>query len=271
VSSSSTVELAARAKLNLFLELLSRRPDGYHEIDSVFSEIDLCDTVRVEPCDSLSLTAEGLPAPEGPENLAWKAAEALGARARIHLVKRIPSGAGLGGGSSDAAAVLKALGAGLPAERLREAARGLGADVSFFLHGGLARCRGAGDVVEPLAGGAGRRFLLVVPDLPLSTRAVYEVARPLLTGRRRNATVFLGRYLGKAGPRAPYFNRLQAAAEGLEPRLREVREKAERIFGRTFTMTGSGSSYFAPAEGSASPAAFEAAGVRAKVLAVTTT
>jgi len=90
VSSSSTTELAAHAKLNLFLEILGRRPDGYHELDSIFAEIDLHDTVRVEPSATLSLTVEGLEAPPGPGNLAWRAAEALGATARIHLVKRIP-------------------------------------------------------------------------------------------------------------------------------------------------------------------------------------
>jgi 4-diphosphocytidyl-2-C-methyl-D-erythritol kinase len=265
---SSAVE--ARAKLNLFLEVIGRRPDGYHEIDSVFSEIDLSDTLRIERSDSLSLTVEGLGAPAGAENLAWRAAAALGAKARIHLTKRIPMGAGLGGGSSDAAAVLRALGGGLPPGKLLEIARSLGADVPFFLTGGTARCRGVGDLVEPLEGGAGRRFLLLVPELHISTADVYRVAGPLLTGRRRSATVFARRYLGKAGGGgAAFFNRLQGAAESLEPRLREVREKAERMFGMTFTMTGSGAAYFsALVAGVSEP--FEAAGLKVNVLSVMT-
>jgi 4-diphosphocytidyl-2-C-methyl-D-erythritol kinase len=265
-----TAGIDARAKLNLFLELVGKRPDGYHEIDSVFSEIDLCDTLRIEPASELSLTVDGLDAPAGPGNLVWRAAEALGAKARIHLSKRIPIGAGLGGGSSDAAAVLRTLGGGEAPERLREVARSLGADVPFFLTGGTARCRGIGDLVEPLPAAESRRFLLLVPELHMATAAVYSVASPLLTGPRRKATVFARRYLDE-GSRAPYFNRLQGAAEGLDPRLREVREKGERMFSRIFTMTGSGSVYFAPADGiERPPEGFEAGGVRVRTLSVAT-
>jgi 4-diphosphocytidyl-2-C-methyl-D-erythritol kinase len=266
-----SAEVIARAKLNLFLELLGRRPDGYHEIDSVFAEIDLCDTLRIEPSDELSLTIEGIEAPKGPENLVWRAAAALGARARIHLVKRIPMGAGLGGGSSDAAAVLTALGGGVEPARLHAIARSLGSDVPFFLRGGTARCRGVGDLVEPIPGPTGRRFLLLVPELHMATAAVYAAAGPLLTGPRRKATVFVRRYIGE-GSRAPYFNRLQGAAEGLDPRLREVREKGERMFRRIFTMTGSGAAYFAPLEAGSSsqPGLFEAGGTRVEAIEVAT-
>jgi 4-diphosphocytidyl-2-C-methyl-D-erythritol kinase len=262
--------IVARAKLNLFLELLGRRPDGYHEIDSVFAEIDLHDTMTIEPAAALSVEVEGLAAPDGPANLAHRAAQALGARVRIRLHKRIPIGAGLGGGSSDAAAVLRALGSGVPSAKLLAIARSLGSDVPFFLTGGTARCRGVGDLVEPLAGPKGRRFLLLAPALHMATARVYAAAGPLLTGPRRNATVFAGRYL--ANGRAPYFNRLQEAAEGLEPRLREVREKGEGIFSRVFTMTGSGSAYFAPLEDGveAHAQSFEAAGLRVEALTVAT-
>ncbi|HEX5139137.1 MAG TPA: 4-(cytidine 5'-diphospho)-2-C-methyl-D-erythritol kinase [Planctomycetota bacterium] len=262
--------IVAKAKLNLFLEVLGRRPDGYHEIDSVFAEIDLFDTLTIEPAEALSIEVLGRPAPPGPENLAWRAAEALGERVRIRLHKRIPIGGGLGGGSSDAAAVLRALGAGIPKDRLHAIARSLGSDVAFFLSGGTARCRGVGDLVEPLRGPRGRRFLLLVPELHMATAAVYGAAGPLLTGPRRNATVFTRRYLGKG--KAPYFNRLQGAAEGLEPRLRAVREKGERMFSRMFTMTGSGSAYFAPLEGGVDAPAvgFEAGGVRVEAMTVAT-
>lgn len=262
--------ILARGKLNLFLELLGRRRDGYHEIDSVFAEIDLHDTLTIEPADALSVEVTGLPAPAGPENLAYKAAEALGARVRIRLEKRIPIGGGLGGGSSDAAAVLKALGGGLGPERLHAIAKALGSDVPFFLVGKTARCRGVGDLVEPLGGPPGRRFLLLVPRLHMATARVYGAAGPLLTGPRRNATVFARRYLRQG--KVPYFNRLQEAAEGLEPRLREVREKGERMFSRVFTMTGSGATYFAPLdEGDEAPGGpFEAAGVAVETLRVVT-
>ncbi|MHC4165076.1 MAG: 4-(cytidine 5'-diphospho)-2-C-methyl-D-erythritol kinase, partial [Planctomycetota bacterium] len=95
MSSSSTIELEAPAKLNLWLEVLGRLPDGYHEIDTFLAEIDLADTVRLEAASEISLTVEGLPAPADHGNLAWRAAAALGVGAKIHLVKRIPAGAGL--------------------------------------------------------------------------------------------------------------------------------------------------------------------------------
>ncbi|MHC4339573.1 MAG: 4-(cytidine 5'-diphospho)-2-C-methyl-D-erythritol kinase, partial [Planctomycetota bacterium] len=176
MSSSSALELEAPAKLNLCLEVLGRRPDGYHEIDSVFAAIDLCDTVRLERSDAIRLTVHGEAAPEDDTNLAWRAAEALGVGASISLEKRIPAGAGLGGGSSDAAAVLLGLdrlyGLGTGRERLLEIALGLGADVPFFLTGGTARCRGVGERVEPLPPAPGRRYLLVIPALVTSTQDV---------------------------------------------------------------------------------------------------
>jgi 4-diphosphocytidyl-2-C-methyl-D-erythritol kinase len=276
VSSSSTIELEAPAKLNLWLEVLGRRPDGYHEIDSFLAEIDLADTVRLDKATEISLHVEGSPAPADESNLAWRAAAALGVGARIHLVKRIPAGAGLGGGSSDAAAVLKGLaalyGLTLPEGRLAALAVSLGADVPFFLHGGTARCRGIGERVEPQEGGGGRRFLLAVPEVNMSTAAVYAALPAGLTGERQNANVFARRYFGKTGPgRAFHFNRLQAAAEGLEPRLREVRLKAESLWGTPFTMSGSGSSYFSESGKEARPPApFDAGGVRTQVYSVTT-
>jgi 4-diphosphocytidyl-2-C-methyl-D-erythritol kinase len=246
------LELPAPAKLNLFLEVVARRPDGYHDIDSVFAEIDLADTVVLAPAGRTELTVEGEAAgvPADPTNLAWRAADALGVAARIRIVKRIPVGGGLGGGSSDAAAVLKGLvrlfDLDLSAPRLHEIARGLGADVPFFLHGGTARCRGIGDLVEPLPGAPRRRFALVVPPFPMETAAVYAASGTLLTGPRKSANVFARRHFGEdRGTEAPYFNRLQQAAESIEPRLRTVRQEAERRFGARFHMTGSGSAYFA--------------------------
>jgi 4-diphosphocytidyl-2-C-methyl-D-erythritol kinase len=252
VSSSSVLELGAPAKLNLFLEVLGRRDDGYHELDSVFAEIDLRDYVRIERADAITLVVDG-PAsagvPADATNLCWKAAEALEVGARITLTKHIPAGAGLGGGSSDAAAVLLGLdglyGLGLPDDRLWEIARGLGADVPFFLVGGLARCRGIGDEIEPLEAPR-RQYLVVVPDLHMSTADVYAALGPGLTENGETFTVFAQEYCGGSTPgEVPYFNRLQRAAERLEPRLSTVRQQVEAHFGLAFTMSGSGSAYYA--------------------------
>jgi 4-diphosphocytidyl-2-C-methyl-D-erythritol kinase len=245
----NSVELEAPAKLNLFLEVVGRRPDGYHEIDSVFAEIDLCDRVRLERADSMSLTVEGEPVPSDNRNLAWRAADALGCNVCIQLIKNIPPGAGLGGGSSDAAAVLKGVNRlyalGLEPAKLAGIAVGLGADVPFFLHGGLARCRGIGEKIEILSPAPSRSFLLLLPDLEISTAAVYGALKPGLTAKPSEATVFCRDYLGSGTGPARYHNRLQAAAEELDPRLRGVRTEAERRYGRAFCMTGSGSAYFA--------------------------
>ena len=165
-----TLELRAPAKVNLGLRITGVREDGYHCLDSVFVPLDLADEValRVEPAETsrvfVSLSgamASGLPA--GPDNLAARAARAFLQRASltawvsIELEKRIPVGAGLGGGSSDAGAVLRGLATlfpgGICAEELAAIALELGADVPFFLAPRPARVRGIGERSEPLAGG----------------------------------------------------------------------------------------------------------------------
>jgi len=281
VSSSSALELEAPAKLNLFLEVCHRRPDGYHEIDSVFQTIDLCDTVRLQRADSITMAVGGPEgAPADATNLAWRAAEALGGGVAITLHKRIPPGAGLGGGSSDAAAVLIGLdqlrGLRTPAGRLAELALGLGADVPFFLQrGGAARCQGIGERVEPLQNPPDERFLLALPNIETSTERVYGALDAGLTETSETANFFVGKYFGRGGPgRASFFNRLQAVAERLDPRLREVRQGLEARYGATFTMSGSGSAYFARMDRDSGPVSpdggFEVGGVVVRVLSVRT-
>ena len=129
------------------------------------------DTVHIERADTVELEVAG-DAPEGQGNLAWRAADLLQVGARIRLTKRIPPGAGLGGGSSDAAAVLEGLnrlyGLGRSRAQLADLGASLGADVPFFIHGGAARCRGLGERVEPVQVPRGR-YLLVLPH----DRALY--------------------------------------------------------------------------------------------------
>ncbi len=247
----------APAKLNLFLEVLGRREDGYHEIDTVMQTVSLADRLTLEPSDRIELEVTG-DAPADSTNLAWRAADALGAPLKILLEKRIPAGAGLGGGSSDAAAVLWAgnrlLDLGLTHGELSRRAAALGADVPFFLRGGLARCRGIGERVEPVSPAPQKRFLIVAPERRCSTAAVYGAFRPPLTEKRQIATVFLQTYCVEEGlGQPPCFNRLQAAAEGLDPDLRRIREAAEAEFGAAFTMTGSGAAYFAVLEKGSCP------------------
>jgi 4-diphosphocytidyl-2-C-methyl-D-erythritol kinase len=189
------LELIAPAKLNLVLEVTGRRGDGYHEIASVMQTIDLADTVRLDEAASIELevTGEeqmGVPR-EGPRNLAYAAAHALaeaagdaGLGVRIELVKRIPAGLGLGGGSSDAAAVLRGLnrlwGLDLGDASMSEVAASVGSDVAFFLRGGGAYVTGRGERVEALPDGATMDLTLFVSDVEVEdkTRRMYATLTP---------------------------------------------------------------------------------------------
>jgi 4-diphosphocytidyl-2-C-methyl-D-erythritol kinase len=172
------------AKVNLHLQVVGRRADGYHELRTIFQTVDLADDLEVElgpPGVRLEVTGADLPA--GPANLAYRAAEAFlaawgGARGvRLRLHKRIPVGAGLGGGSSNAATVLTALqellGHPAPAADLWQVARSLGADVPYFLLGGTALGVGRGDEVFPLPDLPERTLLLALPPLEILTREVF--------------------------------------------------------------------------------------------------
>ncbi|MGE0133848.1 MAG: 4-(cytidine 5'-diphospho)-2-C-methyl-D-erythritol kinase [Dehalococcoidia bacterium] len=171
------LRLLAPAKINLALEVTGRRADGYHDIDTVMTTIDLADAVRLSPAPALEVILSGPEAAgiDPDDDLAGRAARALADAAgrepavRIEVTKRIPSPAGLGGGSSDAAAVLRGLNAlwGLdwPLERLAEVAATVGSDVPFFLHCGAARCTGRGEVVQPLRDLKPLRLLVLVPPV----------------------------------------------------------------------------------------------------------
>ncbi|MEJ5186750.1 MAG: 4-(cytidine 5'-diphospho)-2-C-methyl-D-erythritol kinase [Candidatus Geothermincolales bacterium] len=178
------IALEAPAKINIFLKVGERRPDGYHSILTLFQAVDLCDLVEVELSSSgVEIVAEGH-VPQGEENLCVRAARAferlyggeVGARIRLH--KRIPVGAGLGGGSSDAAAVLVGLnlllGEPLNREDLERAAAEIGSDVPFFLSGGTAEARGRGELLQRLPSARGLLTLLLNPGFSLSTAEVYR-------------------------------------------------------------------------------------------------
>ncbi|MCY4367303.1 MAG: 4-(cytidine 5'-diphospho)-2-C-methyl-D-erythritol kinase [Chloroflexi bacterium] len=165
----------APAKLNLSLEVLGLRSDGYHEVRTVMQEIDLADELEIVPADSLVVRCDDS-ALNGEENIVWRAAVELakeGGRlplAEITLRKRIPVAMGLGGGSSDAAAALVALDRfwklDLPLERLAAVASRIGSDVSFFLWGGAALASGRGNVIEPLPSQRGVSVSLICPEGP---------------------------------------------------------------------------------------------------------
>jgi 4-diphosphocytidyl-2-C-methyl-D-erythritol kinase len=180
---SQGLVLRTSAKVNLALEVLGKRGDGYHEIATVLQAVDLFDRLTVDPDETLSLHTDDPELPTDDGNLVMRAARLLqkaagvdrGARLRLH--KRIPVAAGLGGGSSDAAAALTGLnrlwGLRWPRPRLQELAVELGMDVPFFLGTGRAVARGRGEQLATLPGGGGYALVLVNPRTPLSTKEVY--------------------------------------------------------------------------------------------------
>jgi 4-diphosphocytidyl-2-C-methyl-D-erythritol kinase len=180
---SQGLVLRASAKVNLALEVLGKRGDGYHEIATVLQAVDLFDRLTVELADTLSLHTDDPELPTDEGNLVMRAARLLQKTAgiekgaRLRLQKRIPVAAGLGGGSSDAAAALCGLnrlwGLRWPRARLQELAVELGMDVPFFLGTGRAVARGRGERLQALPAGGGYALVLVNPRTPLSTREVY--------------------------------------------------------------------------------------------------
>ena len=252
------MRLAAHAKINLTLEVLGTRPDGYHELRSVVSTIPLHDDVELLDAPAGEVTVEmegdGMEAPRVPceANLAVRAARALAAATgvsrgvRIRIVKRIPVGAGLGGGSADAAAVLNGLnelwGMGLPKERLCEIGAEVGSDVPALVLGGMVLMEGRGERVRPMVrrargarpttGGSRScatefewpRFVLRTPPVCASTARVYAEFREEDRGKCRND--------------------LQPAACRLYPAIAETVAEMEAEGLENVQMTGSGSAVF---------------------------
>jgi 4-diphosphocytidyl-2-C-methyl-D-erythritol kinase len=250
-------DVPAPAKLNLFLHVVGRRENGYHLLQSVFVLIDWCDTLHFELRHDGRLHRHDL-GPALPEvDLALRAARLLQQRsgtalgADISVLKRVPWGAGLGGGSSDAASVLLALNRlwdlGWSRAQLLELAPLLGADVPFFVGGRNAFVEGIGERLTPVQVPA-QRFAVVKPPVELPTKDIFS--SPLLAGARTNAIV-TDFPADDATPTIlqPGFGRndLQAAAEDRAPEVAQAAEWLQTRYGNS-RMTGSGSAVFARIE-----------------------
>jgi len=211
----------APAKLTVTLRVTGVGDDGYHLIDAEMVALDLADVLELGEGDGLEVVgphAAGVPA--GPTNLVRRALAAVGRRAYVRLHKRVPAGSGLGGGSADAAAVLRWAGCTDPA-----VAASIGADVPFCVAGGRARVTGVGEVVEPLPA-VERTFTLLVPPVAVSTAEVYR------------AWDLLG------GPTGPGGNDLEPAALLVAPELAAWRDRLGDDTGLTPRLAGSGSTWF---------------------------
>ncbi|HBY64414.1 MAG TPA: 4-(cytidine 5'-diphospho)-2-C-methyl-D-erythritol kinase [Solibacterales bacterium] len=253
--------LSAFAKLNLDLRVLHKRADGYHELRTVFQTISLADRIRLAFTPGRSTTVELDSQPTIPDNLVERAAravlEASNAKGavRIALAKRIPMGAGLGGGSSDAAAILLALpvltGRPLALTRLEEIALQLGSDVPFFLHGGAALGLGRGEELYPLPDARLGPILVVAPAIHVSTAEAYRALHRELTFTALSHTLSSFRCFVWSHGGGPPGEAATGGANDFEdpvfarhPDLRKLKTKLKRLGARHAMMSGSGSSLF---------------------------
>lgn len=236
----------APAKLTWSLRVLGTRADGYHELEALATTVDEPhDTVTLAASDhGITLSVSGLDrdVPSDSSNLVWRAAAAAGIDVAITLEKRIPAGGGLGGGSSDCAAVLRQLrdGFGLDPARATAIAAELGSDVPVCLHGGTVWIRGRGEQVEPVTGVTPTSVVIAVPPVHSSTPAVYR-AWDDLGGPRATRAVAAPPAL--AGVAAALLNDLEPAAEAVSPGLTEFRHAFHDAAGREPFLAGSGSAY----------------------------
>jgi 4-diphosphocytidyl-2-C-methyl-D-erythritol kinase len=246
----------APAKLNLGLAIVGRRVDGYHKLVTLMTTLALADTVRVEPADDLSLVCDDPRLPTGDDNLCLRAARSLrgatgtAAGARITLTKRIPIAAGLGGGSSDAAATLVALdalwGTRVPDDVLLHLGKSLGADVPFALYGGTMLARGIGDVLT-LAASPDAWVVLIVPraEIARKTAALYGALdeRDFSMG---TAVAQQAARLRRGEPISPELlgNAFLAPLERLAPVVAETRHLMESLGAPAF-LSGSGPTLYA--------------------------
>ncbi len=269
----SAIRIRAHCKINLCLEILGRRPDGYHDLATVFQAVSLADEMTVEVLEEerIEVAVPKGGAPEGPENLCWRAAERYQARChwpqgvRIVLHKRVPAASGLGGGSTDAAAVLTALasldGDAPAGDVLKQIAAELGSDVAFFLGHGTALGRGRGERLSTLPPLPECRVVLVRPDLAVPTAEAYAMLGPddYTDGRRAEAMAAALR-----GGR-PLVEVLAHARNGFTralverwPVLGELTERLRQAGALASQISGSGSAVFGLFEAEPADALLEA-------------
>lgn len=271
---TAALELLAPAKLNLYLEVLGRRPDGFHELETLMVPVGVYDQLRwlpaANPEEGVSLSirtawqrhvASSAALSAGPENLVLRAAQLLAEKANLQphgkfeLYKRIPLQAGMGGGSSDAAAALLlanvAWGLHYGREELLPLAAQLGSDVPFFLSEGAAVCRGRGELVEPVRGLPKLHFVVVKPAAGLSTAEVFANVMQA-GGRDGSASAGMSQLQklidllrnGALGSAARHIrNRLELVAVRVAPWLEELQRAFSESGCLAHFLTGSGSAY----------------------------
>lgn len=246
------LDVQARAKINLALDVLTEREDGYHDIDTIMQELDLYDTITIESgrggfvltCDNPDLALD-------ESNLVFKAWDLLRGRVQnssvnIHIKKNIPIAAGLAGGSSDAAATLVGLNRfwnlELNPKQLEEIASEIGSDCAFFINGRTQRATGRGEILQPISSYHAKHVVLVNVGKPISSRYVYEHVQ--LNGEMKIDELVT--YLQADSPKAYGLmeNQLETVSFEAMPELKDIKEKLLQMGANAALMSGSGPSVF---------------------------
>lgn len=247
----SSITLLAPAKINLCLAVLARRPDGYHEVEMLMQMVGLYDEVTVSTTgEGVTVSCDSVAVPGGEGNIAWKAAAAMlheagGGGLSVRIRKRIPVAAGLGGGSSNAAAVLsgadKLLGTGLDRAALARIGTGIGMDVPFFFFGPLAVARGRGEILSPLPALPNFWVLLVNPGFETSTAWAYKNLNLRLT-RKVDCTRIAG--LSIRNIAHELHNDLESVTAEAHPIIKKIEERLLDRGALGARMSGSGPTVF---------------------------
>lgn len=252
-----SLNIHSPAKINLFLNVVGKRPDGYHELESIFQTVSLFDIIELnEKKAGISVKTDHPGLPTGRNNLAYKAAELIrnnyGIKqgVDIFICKNIPIGGGLGGGSSNAATVLTGLNRlwklGISRSELSLLAAEIGSDVPFFIYGGTALVKGRGEIVFPLEIKNPFHYLLVSPHIAVPTKEIYQNLRLYLTRPKNNGSEIIHCLTTGDSDQISrlLYNSLEAVALGLYPELKAIYLRLQRKLKGKLLVSGSGSTIF---------------------------
>ena len=251
------IKIAAPAKINLFLEILGKRQDGYHEIETVMQEVSLFDYIYMENYDkNVVFTCSNPKLSAGEDNLVIKAVRLLQNESKtyrgvkIHLDKRIPIGAGLGGGSSDAVATLVGLNKlwriGYDEKQLMSLAGKLGSDTPFFVVGNTAICKGRGEIVTPYPINVSYNYIIIYPRFEVNTAMVYKNFKNSLTKNLKDVSFFMREFISGNPNKLGAFlhNRLEDVVFKLYPDLEKIKKALSKFNFCGVLLSGSGSALY---------------------------
>jgi 4-diphosphocytidyl-2-C-methyl-D-erythritol kinase len=253
----NSIELLSSAKINLSIDVLGKRDDGYHEVEMILHEVDLSDVISLKKINTgIVISCPSSFLPEDEQNIAYKAAQlffehtGINGGAGMTIYKNIPVSAGLGGGSSNAAYILKGLDrlyeTGLGTAGLISLSKKLGSDVPFFIDGGTAFCSGRGEITESVKTDVVFDILIIKPDIAVSTKDIYAAFRPDCVETRPDTKALLKalKINDAVSSAKNMINVLEYVTLKLYPEIREIKTKLSELGALNSMMSGSGSAVF---------------------------